>query len=216
MTEVIKADDPGAPEKAASVLKKGGIIIYPTETLYGIGAVASNEQSVSRVFEIKGRPHGKPIPVLGRDKKMLAEIVEFNEAASSLAKKFWPGPLTLVLREKGKLPGLITAGTGKAAVRVSANPFVIRLFTLMDDPITSTSANLSGSDNLLEPDYIYETFKGTVELIIDSGNIPPSKGSTVVDATAIPPVIIREGDITLGDLKEFSHADSKRIQGDKV
>ncbi len=203
MTEVIRADDPGAPEKAASILKSGGIIIYPTETLYGIGAVATNEPAVRRVFEIKGRPHGRPIPVLGRDKEMLAEIVEFDEAASSLAKKFWPGPLTLVLTEKGKLPRLITAGTGKAAVRVSADPFVIRLFALVNDPITSTSANVSGGDNLLGLDYIYETFKGKVELIIDSGNIPPSKGSTVVDVTAIPPEIIREGDITLSDLKEF-------------
>lgn len=202
-TEVIKASDPEAPCKAAAVLEGGGIIVYPTETLYGIGATALNEKPVERVFEIKGRPYGKPIPILGRDKKMLEEVVEFNETAASLALNFWPGPLTLVLKDKGKLPGLITAGTGKAAVRVSAGSFVKSLFNVLETPLTSTSANPSGGENLLEFDHIYDTFNGKVELIIDSGNIPPSKGSTVVDATTTPPEIIREGDITTRKLEEF-------------
>ena len=200
---MIKASDPGAPRRAASVVESGGVIIYPTETLYGIGALASSEKSAGRVLDIKGRPHGSPIPILGRYITMLDDLVEFNETAASLAEKFWPGPLTLVLREKGKLPALITAGTGKAAVRVSAHPFVIRLFNELDCPVTSTSANLSGGGNLLEFHEIYDTFSGKVELIIDSGNIPPSKGSTVVDVTTTPPEIIREGDITFRELKEF-------------
>jgi L-threonylcarbamoyladenylate synthase len=208
LTEVIKADDPQSPEKAAYVLKSGGIIVYPTETLYGLGAIVSRKEAVTRVFEIKGRPYGKPIPVLGRDKQMLEGLAEFNETAASLAEKFWPGPLTLVLTERGNLPELVTAGTGKAAVRVSANTFVAGLFNLIDEPLTSTSANLSSGDNLLDPDNIYQTFNGKVELIIDSGNIPPSKGSTVVDVTTIPPAIIREGDIDISDLKEFLHAGS--------
>jgi L-threonylcarbamoyladenylate synthase len=208
LTEVIKAEDSRSPEKAALILKRGGIIIYPTETLYGIGAVASQKEDVERVFEIKGRPLGKPIPVLGRDKRMLQGLVEFNESASLLAEKCWPGPLTLVLTEKGSLPELITACTGKAAVRVSANHFVARLFNFLDEPLTSTSANLSGSDNLLQPDDILKTFDGKVELIIDSGNIPPSKGSTVVDATTVPPVILRQGDLDSDQIKEFLNAGS--------
>jgi L-threonylcarbamoyladenylate synthase len=134
---------------------------------------------------------------------MLEELVEFNASALTLAENFWPGPLTLVLNDKGKLPGLITAGTGKAAVRVSADPFVRGLFNVLEGPLTSTSANLSGGENLLEFEYIYDTFNGKVELIVDSGNIPPSKGSTIVDATATPPAILREGDITARKLKEF-------------
>jgi len=202
-TEVFKASDPEAPRKAASVLKSGGIIIYPTETLYGIGAPALNDMSVERVFEIKGRPYASPIPVLGKDQGMLEEVAEFNDTAHLLAEKFWPGPLTLVLKDKGRLPKLITAGTGKAAVRVSAHPFVTRLFDLLDGPLTSTSANPSGGDNLLDFIYIYRTFTGHVELIIDSGNIPPSKGSTVVDVTTTPPEILREGDLAISKLKEF-------------
>lgn len=200
---MIKVSDPEAPRRTASVVGSGGLVIYPTETLYGIGALASSEKSVGRVFDIKGRPHGSPIPILGRDIAMLEDLVEFNETAAALAENFWPGPLTLVLMEKGRLPALITAGTGKAAVRVSAHPFVIRLFYELDRPVTSTSANLSGGGNLLGFYDIYDTFNGKVELIIDSGNIPPSKGSTVVDVTTTPPEIIREGDITFRKLKEF-------------
>lgn len=202
-TDVIKSTDPGAPVKAASVLRSGGVIVYPTETLYGIGALASDEMSVKRVFETKGRPHASPIPFLGRDRGMLAEYVEFNNTGHLLAEKFWPGPLTLVLKDKGKLPELITAGSGKAAVRVSAHPFVMRLFNILEGPVTSTSANISGARNLLDFNDIYRVFDGKVELIIDSGNIAPSKGSTVVDLTTTPPVILREGDLAVGKLKEF-------------
>ncbi|HVY54564.1 MAG TPA: L-threonylcarbamoyladenylate synthase [Thermodesulfobacteriota bacterium] len=200
---MIGASDPEAPEKAASILRSGGVIVYPTETLYGIGALASNGTSVERVFEIKGRPHASPIPVLGRDLGMLEEVAEFNAAARLLAENFWPGALTLVLKDKGKLPELITAGTGKTAVRVSAHPFVARLFKELDGPLTSTSANPSGGGNLLEFSHIYREFNGRVELIIDSGNIPPSKGSTVVDVTTTPPEILREGDLSISKLKEF-------------
>jgi len=202
-TEVIGASDPEAPEKAASVLRNGGVVVYPTETLYGIGALATNETSVERVFEIKGRPPVSPIPVLGKDRGMLEEVAEFNDQARLLAEKFWPGPLTLVLKDKGKLPKLITAETGKIAVRVSAHMFVSKLFNELEGPLTSTSANPSGGGNLHNFINIYRTFNGHVELIIDSGNIPTSKGSTVVDVTTTPPEILRQGDLAISELKEF-------------
>lgn len=200
---MIEASDPDAPEKAAAVLRSGGVIVYPTETLYGIGAQAANGKSVERVFEIKGRPHGSPIPILGRDVEMLAQFAEFNDTAHLLADKFWPGPLTLVLKDTGRIPALVTAGSGKVAVRVSAHPFVLRLFDGLNEPVTSTSANISGGENLLDFDDIYRVFDGKVELIIDSGNIPPSKGSTVVDVTTTPPGILRVGDLGMNKLKEL-------------
>ena len=104
LTEVISAKDAEAPKKAASILRSGGVIVYPTETLYGLGVVASMNDSVERIFDIKGRPHGKPIPVLIRDKVMLSEIAEVTELASSLANRFWPGALTLILKQKANLP----------------------------------------------------------------------------------------------------------------
>lgn len=203
MTEVIKADDPGSHERTASVLGAGGVVIYPTETLYGIGALATDEAAVKRVFGAKGRPAGNPVPVLVRDLEMLSAIAELNEAALTLAARFWPGPLTMVLKEKGALPAAVTAESGKVAVRISGHPFVRSLFKYLSQPITSTSANPSGAGNIFDPQYIYKTFSGAVELVIDSGNIPPSKGSTIVDLTVTPHVIVREGDIAVGDIQEL-------------
>lgn len=203
MTEIIKENSPESSQKTASALKSGGVIVYPTETLYGVGALATNEDSVEKVFSVKGRLHGKPIPILVKDEKMLAEFAEITGRASALVDKFLPGPLTLILKQRRNLPALITAGTGKVAVRISRHPFVNRLFDLIDDPITSTSANISGNENLFSFDEVYKAFKYKVDLIIDSGNLPPSKGSTIVDFTATPPVIIREGDISKDKLEEF-------------
>jgi len=208
LTEIISAKDAEAPKKAALVLKKGGVIVYPTETLYGLGVIASMNDSVERIFDIKGRPHGKPIPVLIRDKEMLSEIAEVTELALSLANRFWPGALTLILKQKANLPQLITCGTAKIALRISAHPFLRNLFDLIDAPLTSTSANLSGGENLRDSDRLLETFNGKVDLIIDSGKIPESRGSTIVDLTLEPPQILREGDISTNTLKEFIDGNS--------
>ncbi len=117
--------------------------------------------------------------------------------------KFWPGALTIILKVSEELNPIITSGTGKVAVRISAHPFVSRLFEYIDVPLTSTSANLSGAGNILKSSYIYETFRDKVELIIDSGNIPASKGSTIVDLAAGSPRIVREGDLSSRKLKEY-------------
>jgi L-threonylcarbamoyladenylate synthase len=203
LTEVVKENNPESPQKAASVLREGEIIIYPTETLYGMGAIALNEESVKKIFKIKERSYGKPIPILVKDEEMLSRFVEVTEEASRLIDKFLPGPLTLVLRQKKNLPDLISAGTRKAAVRISNYPFVRRLFDFVSEPLTSTSANLSREGNLFNFDEIYRTFKGEVALIVDSGSLPQSRGSTVIDLTVKPPRIVREGDISKDVLKEF-------------
>lgn len=203
MTEVVKENNPESSQKAASVLREGEIIIYPTETLYGMGALALNEESVKKIFKIKERSYGKPIPILVKDEEMLSRFVEVTEEASRLIDKFLPGPLTLVLRQKKNLPDLISAGTRKAAVRISNYRFVRRLFDFVSEPLTSTSANLSGEGNLFNFDEIYRTFKGEVALIVDSGSLPQSRGSTVIDLTVKPPRIVREGDISKDVLKEF-------------
>jgi L-threonylcarbamoyladenylate synthase len=200
---VIKEENPESPERVAAVLNKGGIIIYPTETLYGLGTLAVNEESVEKVFSVKGRVQGRPIPILVRDKEMLFEFVEVTDEAVRLIEKFLPGPLTLVLRQKRDLPYLISAGTGKIAIRISRHPFVKRLFDFLSKPLTSTSANISDQENIFSFDKIRETFDGKVELIVDSGNLPQSKGSTVVDLTVKPAFISREGDIEKEKLKEF-------------
>jgi len=200
---VVKEENPDSPKIVASALNNGGIIIYPTETLYGLGALAVNEESIKKVFAIKGRLQTNPIPILVRDKEMLSEYVEVTDEASRLIEKFLPGPLTLVLKEKKSLPHFISAGTGNIAIRISRHPFVRRLFDLLSQPITSTSANISDQQNLFSFDEIYKTFSNKVELIVDSGNLPRSKGSTVIDLTVKPALLIREGDISGERLKEF-------------
>ena len=203
MTEVVKENNPQSHKKAAFVLSEGGVIIYPTETLYGLGALTLNEESIKKLFNTKSRSYGKPIPILVRDKEMLFEFVEVTQEASRLIDKFLPGPLTLVMRERKNLPDLISAGTGKIAVRISRHPFVRRLFDFISEPLTSTSANISGEENLFEFNEIHETFEDKVDLIVDSGNLPPSKGSTVIDLTVKPPRTVREGDISREALKEL-------------
>lgn len=203
MTEVIKAEAPGAPGRAAGVLESGGVIVYPTETLYGIGALVTSGGAVERIFDIKGRPKAMPIPVLVRDLEMVKAIAEPTPAAERLAERFWPGALTIILKVSGELDPIITAGTGNVAVRISAHPFVKALFEYIDIPLTSTSANPSGAGNILESDYIYDAFRDKVELIIDSGTIPPSKGSTIVDLTTASPRIVREGDLSSRELEEY-------------
>lgn len=203
MTEVISASDHKSAEKAASILKKGGVIVYPTETLYGIGALASNNDTVERIFEIKGRPHGKPIPLLIKNLEMLSKIAEGSDLASEMSEEYWPGALTIILKQKAMLPDLITCGTGKIALRISAHQFLHALFDLIEEPLTSTSANISNGPNLSDPQELFETFNGKVDLIVDSGKIPESRGSTIVDLTLDPPQVLREGDINSAILKEF-------------
>lgn len=202
-TEIISQNDPQCPDKAASVLKSGGVIVYPTETLYGIGALGTNSNAVERIFDIKGRPHGKPIPLLIKDIEMLSKIAIGNPLAASLSEEYWPGKLTIILEQIAELPDLITCGTGKIALRISSHPFLLDLFKLIEEPLTSTSANISDGPNIIDPKELFETFNGKVDLIVDSGKIPSSKGSTIVDLTIDPPQILRDGDVDSKTLKEF-------------
>ncbi len=203
MTEVIKEKNPESAQIAASVINNGGTILYPTETLYGLGADALSEVSVRRVFDVKGRPYGNPIPILVKDIEMFDRMAILSDEASKLIDRFLPGALTLILNQRVRFPELITAGTGTVAVRISSHPFVKRLFEYLSQPLTATSANISGMDNLYDIKDIIDAFRSRVDLIIDSGSLPPSKGSTVVDLTKTPPSIIREGDISTELIEGF-------------
>lgn len=202
-TKVLNSKAPDSALQSCEVLKRGGVIIYPTETLYGIGVNAESRESIKRVFEIKRRSHENPVLILVRDVEMMSAYVQVTEVARALAEEFLPGPLTMVLEDKGRLPELISSETGKVAVRVSGNEFVRKLFEYIDFPITSTSANVSGEANLFGKSELIDTFSGLVDLIVDSGNLPPSLGSTIIDLTFDPIRALREGDIGLDKLKEY-------------
>ncbi len=207
-TEVISSNNPEAAKKAAEILNRGGVILYPTETLYGIGALATNGDAVERIFEAKGRPHGKPIPVLVKNTEMLTQIARSTPLSTSIAEKYWPGKLTILFELTAELPELITCGSGKIAIRISSHAFLQELFELINEPLTSTSANISDGLNISDPKELLETFGGKVDLIVDSGNIPASKGSTIIDLTLDPPQILRDGDVDSKTLKEFINGHS--------
>jgi len=203
-TLTVKASDPDAVRKAARTILSGGIIIYPTETLYGIGGLALNRQSAQRVSEVKKRPPDKPLPVLVRDGEMLRRYFIITEKQQEAYQKMLPLPLTLVLRTQGKgvFPPQVSAD-GRTAVRISAGSFVRRIFDLLDEPLISSSANTSGEANVRNGGEAAEIFRGRVELIVDSGNLRPSEGSAIVSLADKTPAILRHGDLKPEQLSEF-------------
>ena len=187
----------------ANILNNSGVIVYPTETLYGLGCLALDTKAIKKIFEIKERMHNKPLLVLVKDIDMIEEYFHISNKFLNAYKKLEGKPLSIILEQKFEFPGLISANTGKIGVRISSNSFVKMLFEYVDKPITSTSANISGSENIYDFEQVSGSFEDKVDLLIDSGNLPPSNGSTIVDLTQSQPKLIREGDVRWDDIKEF-------------
>ena len=185
-----------ALNQAVAVLMGGGIIAYPTETFYGIGAKFDNEDSLQKLHEIKQRPGNKPLPLIIGSRYLLAHIASsINNTAASLMDRFWPGPLTLILPAKENLSPYITAGTHSVAVRIPGDSFALRLAQYALFPITATSANTSGNPPAQDAGTVVDYFGDNIDLIIDGG---PTKGmlpSTIVDARKGKLEIVREGAI---------------------
>ncbi len=192
--KIIKADSPDAISKTLQTLTNGGVIIYPTETLYGLGALISSSQAAKRIFQIKGRNHDMSLPILVRDFEMLEDYASVPVNYAEIVRKNMPGPFMAILNLKKDTNKLITGGKDKIGIRISSNKFVKLLMEQVDVPLISTSANISGTDNIYDINALISLFENKVDLIIDSGSISPSKGSTIVDFTVEPPQIVREGD----------------------
>lgn len=173
-TEIIKVSNKKAVAKAVEVLSKGGLIIYPTETLYGIGADASNDKAVKKVIAIKKRSKTKHILIAFSDLRMAKKYLVVTKKAELLAKAFMPGPLSLIVETKSR-------PVRKVGFRIPNNKFVLSLIRKLGKPITSTSANISGKENIYKIKDIIRLFDGKVDLIIDVGNMPKRKASTVFD-----------------------------------
>ncbi len=182
---------------AAEVIQAGGIIVYPTETLYGIGCSAMHPRALRRVQDLKRRAEPKPILVLVRSKEDLKPLVrEVPEAALALMKAFWPGPLTIVLQASEIVPPELTQGKGTIGVRIPSCAVCLRLLELAGTPITSTSANLSGTSPLDTIASMRTVLTPGIDLYLDAGTLPPSKPSTVIDATGAELRILREGAVS--------------------
>lgn len=185
-------------EKAAEIILRGGLVVYPTDTFYALGANALNKKAVEEIFRVKKRPLSKPIPIIIADKSWLKDIViEVPEVAIHLIKKYWPGPLTIVFRASNKLPSNLTGGTGKIGIRVCSHPLAQRLVSLVKVPITATSANISGEP---PPNSIESVSLNGID-IIDGGPVLGRVPSTIIDVTSTPPVILRQGAIKITYLK---------------
>ena len=197
-TRVIKVNplDPEVRliEDAAHVLENGGVIGYPTETVYGLGADAYNEEALERIFKIKGRETGKPISILVASMEMLEEITaRIPPVAMGLIRDRWPGPLTIIFEASKSCPPTLTGDSGKIGVRISPHRIPQRLLETLKRPITSTSANLSGMPSLSDPQELYRVFRGKIDLVLDGGETKGGGVSTVVDVTVSPPRVVRGG-----------------------
>jgi L-threonylcarbamoyladenylate synthase len=179
----------GRISEAAAVLRRGGVIAYPTETFYGLGALASDGAAVARLVRAKGRPDGKPLPLLGADLAQLEAVAEFSPLARRLAAAFWPGPLTLVLPARPGLHPAITGGSGTVGVRVTSGVVASALAVAAGGALVSTSANPSGQPPPTAATGLDGALRARLDLVLDGGATPGGRPSTVV--------AIEEGRLTL-------------------
>jgi L-threonylcarbamoyladenylate synthase len=206
MSQIVDIPEMAEPVIACAVaaLKGGEVVVFPTETLYGLGADALNEAAVEKVFCLKGRDPAAPIPVLAANEAMLGQLVDtIPPLARRLMQRFWPGPLTLVLPARAHVPKPLKNDTGGIGVRISSQPIAMQLIQALDRPLTATSANPSGKEparTLLEAQTY---FAGAVNAFIDGGTLTSKSGSTVVEVRGERLKIIREGDISVAALEQF-------------
>lgn len=188
--------------KGVKILKADGVVAFPTDTVYGLGADFSNATSVERIYEIKKRPKYLPLPLLVNDMsqvRALAAVV--SHLTLFLARRFWPGGLTLILPKAGSL-SLYPAGQSTVAVRVPAHAVPLALIQGLGKPITGTSANISGSLSALTAGEVDEQLGSRVDSIIDGGKCPGGSRSTIVDVTGETPVILRQGIIPQYEIEQ--------------
>jgi L-threonylcarbamoyladenylate synthase len=202
MSRVITADAGGAlteaVAEAAVALREGGLVAFPTETFYGLGADALNEAAVARLFAVKGRPETKPVLVLVDSVAMAAGLVtEIPDGARRLMELHWPGPLTLVLRAAAHVPGALGGGTGTLGLRIPGHPLARALVRAAGKPITAPSANPSGEAPPTTAALVERHFGSRLALIVDGGPTAGGPASTVADCTVWPPRVLRQGPVAL-------------------
>jgi L-threonylcarbamoyladenylate synthase len=185
-----------------AALKRGEVIVFPTETLYGLGARALDEAAVDLVFRLKGRQPNTPIPVLVSDQAMLDQLVStIPPLAKKLMERFWPGPLSLVLPARADIPKPLLNPSGGVAVRISSQPVAMELVRALGEPLTATSANPSGAEPARTVAEARRYFSRKIEVFVDGGTLTSETGSTVAEVEGDKLKIIRAGDITTSALE---------------
>ena len=189
---------------AVAIFKKGGIVAFPTDTVYGLGADPLNAQAVAKIYKVKRRPSNLPLPLLLAEKSELLKVaIVVPEIAWQLAERFLPGGLTLVLRKSPWVPSAVTAGGDTVAVRIPDHPVPIALIRGLGTPIVGTSANLSGKPSPVTAAEVREQLGAEVDFIIDGGRCPGGTESTVLDISGKVPLLIRKGAIPRAELAKL-------------
>lgn len=192
--KIVKADEEGI-QYAANVIREGGVVIYPTETVYGLGCAPSDPDATKRILQIKQRAD-KPLPLVCSSIEVARRIVQFNPTAEKLAEKFWPGPLMMVLPKKMDYPVYVTFGKKTLGIRVSGSEVSRRLASLSAGVIVSTSANKSGANPPLTAQEAINQIGREVDVVIDGGPCEGQLPSTVLDLSGSEMWIVRSGPIT--------------------
>lgn len=183
-------------QEAARLVAQGQVVAFPTETVYGLGANALNQQAVERIYQAKGRPADNPMIVHVDSVAAAQQLSIFTPAAQALAEAFWPGPLTMVLYKTPNVPAIVTAGLDSVGIRMPNHPDALRFLKACQLPIAAPSANRSGRPSPTTAAHVLEDMNGRIPLILDGGSAPIGVESTVVDLTSAIPVILRPGAVT--------------------
>jgi len=195
-TDVLKQIIP-----AVEILRAGGAVAYPTETFYGLGVDALNQEAIRKIFSIKERPFSQPLLILIPNQNHLPYYAhEVPEVARRLIERYWPGPLTMIFAASPQLPLILTADTRKIAIRISSHPIAQAVTSLLKGPLTSTSANSSGAQSPTTAEEVLQQLGGKIDLIIDGGKTAGEKPSTIIDVTVSPPQLVREGALPFDEI----------------
>ena len=198
--------DPAKPDdktlaEAEKILRAGGVVAFPTETFYGLGADARQEAAVEKIFRLKERAVQNPISVIvDTDRGVIPLAEELPKAAQILMQKFWPGALTLLFAAAPAVLPRLTAGTGKIGIRVSSHPVARLVARGLAGPLTATSANLAGEPECSTAEKVLRVFGDSLDAVIDGGTTMGGLGSTILDVTVSPPLILREGVVSRSDI----------------
>ena len=200
---LILRPEPEAIQRAVAMLHRGGVVAFPTDTVYGLGAHSGMARAIEKLFQIKERERLKAIPLLiARAEDLATVAARVPDIAWRLAKRFWPGPVTLVVPKGPTVLDVLTGGSTSVAVRVPAHQVALQLIAALGTPLAATSANLSGQPEAVTAEEVCEVLGGRVPLLLDGGRCPGGVASTVVDVTVHPPCIRRRG-ATVNDVEAF-------------
>ncbi len=218
-TIILSVTENGKPglTEVAYILKKGGLVAFPTETVYGLGAVCTNEKSLLNIFAVKGRPADNPLILHIWSFEQLDSIVRnINQRAKLLMNKFWPGPLTIIFPKQSTVSPIVTAGLETVAVRMPSHPVAREILKLVNIPVAAPSANLSGRPSPTKGSHVIEDLNGKIEMIVDAGPAKAGVESTVLSLSEEIPLILRPGSITKEMLEEALKEQVEQVEPDQV